>query len=140
MLLKAMVEENSKSREVSKLYAPLMSYYLHQDHLMWSRIQTVIAVQAGSLGGAYTIRQDSPYIAVLLMVLGVILTVLLYFLLKRDEQIRDVIEKFMGSPFPLIPEPSWPALLRGRSIIRIVFTLLLFVDVGFAYSIWLTKI
>lgn len=56
----------------------LFSFYLHQDNLMWNRLQTMGVVQISALGSAYGVRSTS-LLSLCILVLGFILTVLVFF-------------------------------------------------------------
>jgi hypothetical protein len=120
----------------SGFFRALMAYYIHQNQLMWSRVQILIAIQAGVLGGAYTLRK-LVVIDVVMLVFGALLTVFLLFMMRRDEQIRDanigllesMARSFSGTPFQLRPPPSGPARFRASVISRFAFYLFIVVDI-----------
>ena|SRR3990167_3217774 len=92
-----------------------VSFWQAESKLMWSRIQTASAIEAGTLAGWYKIRADKhlgPAVAILIV--GAILLVIVSLLMKRDSQYMDACEKIAGSR---IPKPAPPLFgLSGRLI------------------------
>jgi hypothetical protein len=68
------------------VYQWLTSYLLHQDQLSWSRTQTIVAVEAGVLAGAFYLNGRA---AVIPLLLGAVVIWLCWSLICRDWQIRD---------------------------------------------------
>ncbi len=138
---KPTVEQNSTSirdKIDAGFYRSLMTYYIHQDALLWSRVQWLIALQAGVLTAGFSQRHN--WIGPTIMVLGAILTILILFLLLKDQDDRDgnllVMDKLANALLPdqirneLILEgkeepfirlttipPKWRFWARGRYII-----------------------
>ncbi|MBI1811645.1 MAG: hypothetical protein HY035_11565 [Nitrospirae bacterium] len=114
-----------------QIYSSLIAFYLHQDRLMWSRVQTIVAVQGAVLGATYSLRKYDYFVWCGILALGVMLTVLIFFVMKRDQQVRDEIAEQIGNSFPLIPPPKWPAL-RGRFAIFLIVVILVGTDIALA--------
>ena len=75
-------KEHQMSEVKVAFFSTLMSQYLHQNGLLWSRIQVLTAIQAAVIAGAFVVTKSSfaPYNDVLyigVLCLGVVLTSLL---------------------------------------------------------------
>lgn len=75
-------------RHDSCLYSALMAHYLHQDHLLWSRTQLLIAVQAAVLATGFS--QRGHWLAPAIMLFGALLTFLIMLLVIKDRADRNV--------------------------------------------------
>src|SRR4051812_6947798 len=73
------------------------AYGVHQDSLLWSRVQTLIAIQGATIGGTYYSRQYL-YGPMLVAWLGVVLTGLLWIIAERDQIHREQSRKESGVP------------------------------------------
>ncbi len=69
------------------LYSALISMKIHQDNLLWSRVQILIAIQGAVITGSYFLR--TTWISYLLLLNGIFLTILLIFLVSKDQNDRD---------------------------------------------------
>lgn len=70
----------------------LHSYFLHQDRLMWSRLQTLMTLQAITL--ACSLRLVSfRWAALLTILLGGVLSYFIAWLYLRDYEYRDAFAK-----------------------------------------------
>lgn len=114
---KGSTEQEMTEREKSK-----DTFSIHQDNLVWSRTQTLIAIQGGVLAGAYAV-QCSLLLAVPLLLLGIALTVILWIIVERDQDHRDRAFHLSGLR-PTRP-PAW---ITGRHLIRVALSLMLFAD------------
>ena len=91
---------NSANQTYNRLccmYQSLIQHRIHQDRLLWSRVQTVHAVEAGILAGAFALNfgWKNPFFAGLLLIIGGVLTLFLFFLVKRDYADHMVNAKIM---------------------------------------------
>ena len=131
-----------------------MAHVLHQDRLVWDVSQLLIAVQGGVLLSGYALRPHWLSAAILLM--GALLTLLLFGLVRKHELDRDVNQRVMDglaqsllserlrrdlrpedSPDPVVrmSAPASHSHMRGRFILRSVIFLLVAIDVAFALFI-----
>ncbi|HKR66247.1 MAG TPA: hypothetical protein VJZ00_21130 [Thermoanaerobaculia bacterium] len=149
----------------ANLFATLMTHFCHQDALMWSRVQIILAIQAGALGGALSVT--TGWLSVVLLIAAAILTVALVFMMLRDAAIRDVnghlltwlgyelAKKYIGQtvppellrhvgddhadptvkPYRLAPRPQWPAPFRAARLNVALSVLLAVVDIALAVII-----
>ena len=109
-----------------------VSLYLHQDNLMWNRLQTIGVIQIAGLGAAYSLGSQKT-LCFLVVAFVVALTLLVFFLLKRDELIRDKIEKQIpGLDYGV--GRKWFAPLKGREVSWAILALLLAGDIIFALT------
>jgi len=102
----------------NEVYRLLGTYYIYQDQIGWSRIQTIVAVEAGVLAGALSRK---GILGPLALVLGTLLLHWLYRLIRRDWQVRDHtaglladVNKAYG--FDFTPPPTL-GVLRGRVVL-----------------------
>ena len=65
-----------------------MDEIIHQDQLMWSRTQWLVAIQAGAFAAMYSVRSECMLVWGV-FVLALLLTVFLLFLVELDRRIRD---------------------------------------------------
>lgn len=112
----------------------ILAFVIHEDRLKWSRLQALAAVQAGVLAASYAVRHDL-WFATSIVVAGIILSVLLFFLMQRDQLIRDANIRLV-SGIVTDPPRRWFAPLRGREILRIAFVVLVFVDFSFIVALY----
>ncbi len=66
-----------------------MAHYLHQDRLLWSRVQLVIAVQGAVLIAGFYTRNDNAWLAAAIMIAGAIMTAIIFYLVTLDISDRD---------------------------------------------------
>ena len=117
---------NSNDKQKSK-----DAYSIHQDNLVWSRSQTLIAIQGGALAGAFSLRSHLE-LAWPWLILGAVLTLLLWGIAERDQNQRDAAFKETGLE---VTPGSGNGV--GRWLIRVVFLLLLAADIYlFCWLIW----
>lgn len=109
------------------------SLFLHQDNLLWNRLQTIGVIQIGTLSAAYTLRSSSRCLSLCVLSFGILLTLLIFFLLKRDELIRRDIESRFGNIFYNVPK-KWYAL-PGSKATWVLIIILLIADILFALEI-----
>lgn len=120
--------ENTEEAEAdSGLYRALISHYLHQDRLLWSRVQLLVAVQGAVLAGSYSLRYH--WLAIGILSMGVVLTILLILLIEKDQRDRDVnlgildalglrlLPANLQQP-PIRMTSTW--IIRGQWVLRIV--------------------
>lgn len=137
-----MAEDDTKAEAGvnPQFFTVLMNYYIHQNGLMWNRLQFLVAVQAAVLTGAYTMRSQAG-LPVALLVLGFLLSLAVLLMMKRDEQIRDVnrpLIEYIGiklsrecgdcKPFTLAPTPKGGALFHATALNRIAFGIFMGID------------
>jgi len=104
-----------------------LSFILHQDNMMWSRIQTMEAVQLAGLAAAYAVRCQ-PALSIAIVSLAAVLTLLVFCLLRRDAMIQtELLAKFpkLGWSAPR----KWDAPLKGREVTWIFLAILLTADI-----------
>lgn len=131
----------------SALYSALMAHYLHQDHLLWSRTQLLIALQVAILAVGYS--QRCLWLAPAIMLFGALVTFLIMILVIKDQADRDVnlpiMDKLADELLPneikdkLFQEGNDTHIrltttlrsrfIRGRYILKGVLMLFIFIDI-----------
>jgi len=76
------------------LYRALMTHRVHQDRLMWSRVQTLSALQVAAFASSWAIR-DANWFAGALMIIAFVLTWVVYGLLWKDRHDSQVNQSLM---------------------------------------------
>ena len=61
-----------------------VSLWIHQSNLLWSRLQTISAIQVGTFAGWYFLREKEPCLSNSLLILTTILLVLFVPIFYRD--------------------------------------------------------
>jgi hypothetical protein len=77
----------------SGLYSTLVSFYIYQDQLMFSRIELIIVVQGAVFVAGYGFR--SGWLGPVIMAFGVLFTCAIGLLIGKDIRDRDVNVKLM---------------------------------------------
>jgi hypothetical protein len=124
--------ENKGTRN-SLSSSEMLSFFLHQDNLMWNRLQTIGVIQIAILSSAYGLR-SVKWLSLSILLLGIVLTLIVFFLLKRDELIREKIDKKLGEMDYYVPR-KWFAFIKGREATWIITILLLVADIMLAVGI-----
>lgn len=101
-------------------------FAMHQDKLLWSRMQLLVAVQGGALVGVYSLPTKDFLIAVGLAVLGFLLTCLILLTMIRDDSLGSRAFEESGVPASVTGLPWW---FKGRYFAYAAIGLLLLADV-----------
>jgi len=84
-----------------QVYNWLTRYYLHQDQLSWSRLQTIVAVEASALAASFYLDGKNEGVAswapMVALVFGSVVTFLLWLAVYRDWEIRDYTRKHLDT-------------------------------------------
>jgi len=123
---------NKEEKANQENYSAKMSFFLHQDNLFWSRLQTLGIIQISVLGSSFGLK-SCKIISLLILILGIILSLLLFFLLKRDELIKDELSNELNLDYGV--NRRWYAPLKGREITWFLITILLAADFAFGFYI-----
>jgi hypothetical protein len=84
-------------------------FAMHQDNMLWSRLQLVVAIQGGVLGGMLYVRSEL-FLAMGLALLGTTLTILAGLTMWRDDKLGSKAFEESGVPKTEDYGPRW---LRG---------------------------
>jgi len=126
---------------IGNLYRALVGLRTHHDRMIWSRVQTLIAVQGAVIGGSYAIGNHR--LAGVFLLGGAILSLVIYQLVVRDQKDRDANDPLLERignlllpedtgdrppgrlekarrVFMSAPPPKQFPFLRGRYLIRMV--------------------
>lgn len=114
-----------ESVTASEVYRFLYTYFMHLDGLLWSRIQTIFAVDAATFAGATAARHEhESIVSVFVLVVGTFLVLSIYWLILRDREIRnsyfahlDSVNKPLNLRFTC--EPGFPCR-KGSIILRVI--------------------
>lgn len=111
-----------------EVYRFLVTYYLYQDQLGWSRTKLLFTVEAAVLAAAFAYK---GFLATAVLTAGIILVVLIWFIVERDWQIRDqhlaVLDRVHLPRGLMMTVPAkW---LGGGCILRLIFGFLIVADV-----------
>jgi hypothetical protein len=142
----------------SGLYRALVSLYVHQDRLLWGRIQLLIAIQGAVIASGYVTRHS--WIGPAVMFAGAFLTLVTLRLAYKDSLDRDVnlelmdelgrnlvpsavVQKLSRPDATALPirmsadTPKWLRWLRGTRIIWGMIGVFVFIDValGVMYAV-----
>ena len=90
-----------------------ITLWINQSNLLWSRLQTASAIEAGSLAAAYNILPSHKCWSVALLIAASLLLFGVLLLMMRDVQYLDAIRKYTAADV-VIPKPakrmwSWDA-------------------------------
>ncbi len=129
------------------MYQSLVQHRIHQDRLLWSRVQTVHAVEAGILAGGFYLAfiWENPFSAGLLLIIGGVLTLFLFLLIKGDYADHmvnaDIMDKLAKRLLPFDMKVKnlkvrWAAERRGlRGHHMIYISIITFTAVDFVWGI-----
>ncbi|HEY5813387.1 MAG TPA: hypothetical protein VIT23_12140 [Terrimicrobiaceae bacterium] len=92
------VGRNTPSDDKAKTIDRLVNLWIHQNTLLWNRLQTLTALQVAVLGGWYYFYFSrhtftSTFLALLIALLGVLLSLLIRELTNCDASRRDSLRK-----------------------------------------------
>jgi hypothetical protein len=135
---------DSKMTELHEtFFDALMQQYIHQNGLLWNRVQTLYAIQTAVIVGAFAAK-DLPAASTVLLVAGIFFTALQMYIMYRDIKVRDcnktileTLGKSFSNDFVLNPEPpkffGYP--IRGDQILYFTTVLLIIADVALLFYI-----
>lgn len=110
--------KNPKDKPLDPLKVQL---WIHQSGLLWSRLQTISAIQVGALAGWWFLRDKELWLSNGLLVAAVALIGLVWGLMERDIKYMDA---FGATIRQEVPEAS----LSGRGIGRVLLGVLILVN------------
>jgi len=137
----------SRNQDVDpEMYQAFVSFWTHQDRLMWSRVTWAIAIEAAIIVGSFA---KPGMLGFFLIMFGTIILCLLWGLFKkdgRDQQnalsIIDLFHEQKGFPFPKARVLSEARCMweSGAWLIKVIAILALVINIflGLAHLIfWL---
>ena len=120
----------------NEIYRFLVTYYLYQDQLSWSRTQIVVAVEGAIAAGAFSSK--CSVLSVLALTLGTIVIGLIWRLIERDWQARDqnlpILDTAHKDRGIRMTPPGARWWQRGTWIIRILLGLIVIFNL--AAAVW----
>ncbi len=104
-----------QSHDISGLYQSLVQHKIHQDQLLWSRIQTLHAIQVAVIGGGYHAHfaWDNSILGGWWLDIGGVVALFTLFLVIGDYADMKVNQSIMEElarrllPFPLLGPVKW---------------------------------
>ena len=129
--------------DISGLYQSLVQQKIHQDQLLWSRIQTLQALQAAVIGGGFAAHfsWDNSLLGGWWLVIGGVVSLCILFLVLgdyADMKINDsLMKELAGKLLPSHPQGSvqwvdekvWHrSKVRGHYMIYAIIVVLILVD------------
>lgn len=96
-IVKYLIQLN-QTNDISGLYQSLVLHKIHQDNLLWSRVQILTAIQVGILGGGFALHFAWEYsvLAGSILVGGGLLTLFMFFLVLGDYADMKVNDAIMN--------------------------------------------
>ena len=139
-----MVNPSAQTNDISGLYQSLVQHKIHQDQLLWSRIQTLHALQVAVIGGGFTAHfsWENSLLGGLFLVIGGAVALWMLFLVIGDYADMKVNESIMEElarrllpwsvqgPVKWVDETVWHRkhLVRGHSTIYAYIVILSLAD------------
>jgi hypothetical protein len=128
--------DDEKAKDVAKTVDRLIDFWIHQNTLLWSRLQTLAALQVPVLAGCYYFLwiNDRSLFALLIAILGASLSVLILLLIKRDVSRRDDMQDAVWARDRKEAEIIFPVekRFRGSTIMKLIVWIFLIIDVTLA--------
>jgi len=118
--------DNKKMMKAER--SDLMNFFLYQDKLMWSRLQTIGVIEIATLSASYSLKNNG-IISVSIIAFGTMLLSLVFYLLKYDEKVRDKINDILEMDYS-VREYGFP--IRGRHVSWIIYVSMLLLNTCFA--------
>lgn len=105
---------------------------------MWSRVQTVTAIEGGTLAAWYKVWTDKHFcLSIVLPLVGAVLLFGVWMLMKRDAQYMDCYQKIAGDKIPIPEEPYLG--FSGRQMARWFPLFLIIVNIVLAVFVYVFK-
>jgi len=105
-----------------------LNLWIHQNQLVWNRLQTVGVIELATLSGGYSlIKYDSLYNAI--MIIGTFFVLLVFNLSIRDIKYREKINEKIKDDFSLDIKSSWYAPLKGTSIMVLFYFIIIVINI-----------
>lgn len=137
----------------SGFFRALISYWIHEDRLIWSHTQLLMALQVAVLAAAYGLSETGyKRTALIVPGIGVLLTVAISFNMtrcwrnrKENEELTRKVGQRLSEPYsdtktrsfclPSDVRAGWPAPFYGRWLVGFVICLILAINIGMFF--WL---
>jgi hypothetical protein len=110
-----------------------VKYWLEQSKFMWSRLQTISALEVAIVGGWYVLIDGKhSNFALPLLLSGTVFMAMLGLLVKRDIQYMAAWQRLAAGSFPDVDHPF--LLIKGRWIAIAIPTVLLVANLVIAWT------
>ena len=132
-----------ESHDISGLYQSLVQHKIHQDQFLWSRIQTLHALQVAVIGGGFAAHFSwgNSLLSGSFLVSGGVVSLIMFFLVigdYADMKVNEETMKDLASSLlpPFVKAPRWvddtvwyrKYLVRGHHMIYAYIVMLILVD------------
>lgn len=129
--------------DISGLYQSLVQHKIHQDQLLWNRVQTVYALQAALLSSGFALHSwDQSVVGGSLLVFAGLATLCLLFLIigdyadmKVNEPIMNKLAKRLLCTSGILDKIEWTdrtvwhrKLVRGHHLIYSIMVVFIVLD------------
>jgi hypothetical protein len=120
----------------SEIYRFIYMQWQHHNQLSWNKLNVLLALQTAILAGSFYVR---PYwLGCCLLVVGTLVSIIVYFLMRRDSDVRDghlsIIEKVLadipdanGKQIRVIPDGAW--WKRGQHLLRLLLAVIVMMNI-----------
>lgn len=115
----------------------IVSLIIHQDSLLWSRLQTMGVIQIGTISAAFGAKLNVPF-SICILVFGLILTLCIFFLLQRDRLDRKKLEELLGKQTEELiysTNRRWYVPFQGDEMAWTILILLFIADIALGVAI-----
>lgn len=113
----------------NEVYRFLVTYYMYQDKLSWSRTQTLVAVEGGVLTASFV---KGRLIAIISLLIGSAIVWLIWRLIQRDWEIRNhnlsILDKIHEPKGIRMTNEPRSKMMTGRIISRWIIYLILILN------------
>jgi hypothetical protein len=128
-------EQTAKLKDEAKTIDRLISLWVQQNTLLWSRLQTLATLQTAVFGGWYFFWRDNNFtVGLLVGLLGVVLSALMLELINCDASRRQYLKNKVGdidrAGGQVIFPPGAHRLIRGVNVMTIIIWMFLLIDVA----------
>jgi len=94
-----MTQQESNDEISAAVKIEYVKIWMQQSQLFWSRLQTISALQTGILVGWYKLAND-PCLRIGILLMGIILSALILFIMRRDTKYMKKMEELAKNEFP----------------------------------------
>lgn len=118
----------------SEVYRFLTLHWHHHNQLAWSKLYVLLALEAATLTGSFSVAKVSHYSSFWLLLAGSLVAIILYRLMLRDWQVRDYMAEKLNNvhndfSIEILPPPK-NELFRGRNLLKIIIAILALINIS----------
>lgn len=144
---------NPQAVSEGDIYHFLISHWQHHNELSWSKLNVILALETATLAGSFSIKEE--LLKCSLLVIGTIVGLIIYKLMRRDWHVRDYhlplldkIHQHIANevtnnneirPIRMIP-PAKSSIENGQILLLSLMTILFLTNYSvFLYVIFMIK-